>query len=121
MTEPATTPTDRRTRVVRAVMAHRKSSGDPVAFSADDVRVVYDDRLLELSLSEPERDRLDALLAEYPVFKVKQPETRKAAEGTVFVSAIADPKHLADFVDECLVRVYGRADDYGLSVESPPR
>ena len=120
MTDPATTPTDRRKRVVRAVMAHRKD-GDPVTFRADDppedARVTYDDRLLELAVSAAERDRLDAFLAEYPVFKVKQPETRKAPEGTVFVSAIADPKHLADFVEDCFRQVYDRGEGYGLSVE----
>lgn len=116
MTEPATTPTDRRKRVVRAVMAHRKG-GDPVAFHAGDDRVGYDDRLLELDVADAERDRLDALLAEYPVFKRKQPETRKAPERTVFVSAIADPKHLADFVEDCFRQVYDRPEDYPLTVE----
>jgi hypothetical protein len=116
MTDPATTPTDRRKRVVRAVMAHRKD-GTPATFVAGDVRVTYDDRLLELTVDEAERDRLDVLLAEYPVFKVKQPETRKAPEGTVVVSAIADPKHLADFVDDCFRQVYDRTDDYPLVVD----
>lgn len=116
MTDSASTPTDRRKLVVRAVMAHRKEGGDPVGFLAGDDRVAYDDRLLELTVSGDERDRLDALLAAYPVFKIKQPETRKAPEGTVFVSAIADPKHLADFVDDCFRRVYDRGEDYALAV-----
>lgn len=116
MTDTATAPTDRRKLVVRAVMAHRKQ-GDPAVFEAEDTRVVYDDRLLELSVSDAEHDRLDALLREYPVFKIKQPETRKAGGETVFVSAIADPKHLADFVDDCFQQVYGRGEAYELSVE----
>lgn len=116
MTEAATTPTDRRKLVVRAVMAHRKQ-GTPAVFHADGVRLAYDDRLLELSVSPAARDRLDDLLAEYPVFKLKQPETRKAPQGTVFVSAIADPKHLADFIEDCFVRVYECAAEYALTVE----
>jgi hypothetical protein len=97
-------------------MAHRKD-GTPATFVAGGTRITYDDRLLELAVSAADRDRLDSLLAEYPVFKVKQPETRKAPEGTVFVSAIADPKHLADFVDDCFRQVYDRGESYGLSVE----
>lgn len=117
MTAPASTSTDRRKLVVRAVQAHRKEGGDPVGFHAGDDRVTYDDRLLELAVDDAERERLDALLVEYPVFKLKQPETRKAPEGTVFVSAIADPKHLADFVEDCFRRVYDHDDDYALAVD----
>ncbi|WP_255195392.1 hypothetical protein [Halorarius litoreus] len=116
MAEPATTPTDRRKLVVSAVLTHRKQ-GTPAVFHADGVRLAYDDRLLELSVSPAARDRLDDLLAEYPVFKVKQPETRKAPDGTVFVSAIADPKHLADFVEDCFRRVYEREKAYALTVD----
>jgi hypothetical protein len=60
--------------------------------------------------------RLDAVLAEFPVFKVAHPETRKADEGVVHVSAIADPKHAADFVETLFREVYDRPEDYRLWV-----
>lgn len=88
------------------------SAGGPV-----DARLGYEDRLLSLDLSGDERERLAALLDDFPVFKVKRPETRKAPDGTVYVSAIADPKHLADFVEECFRRVFDLEEDYGLVVK----
>ncbi|WP_255149015.1 hypothetical protein [Halorarius halobius] len=116
MSDPATDPDARRTAIVRAVMAHRREAGDPVAFHACDERVRYDDRLLELGVSDAQRERLDALLDDYPVFKLKQPETRTAPDGTVFVAAIADPKHLADFLEDCFRQVYGHGEGYALTV-----
>lgn len=88
------------------------SAGDPA-----DARIEYEDRLLSLDLSGEERERMTALLDDFPVFKVTQPETRKASNGTVYVSAIADPKHLADFVEDCFRRVFGLGEDYGLVVK----
>lgn len=117
MSETAETPADRRTLVVQAVASHRREAGDAVAFVADGARVEYDDRLVTLSVDADRRGRLDELLADYPVFKVKQPATRKAPKGTVHVSAIADPKHLADFVEDCFRRLYGLDPDYQLAVK----
>lgn len=132
MAEPAEDPGSRRTLVVRAVTAHRREGGGPVVFTAGDAtpddsaaddptaddptvaRLEYEDRVLVLDLSDEERERLATLLDDFPVFKVKQPETRKAPDGTVYVSAIADPKHLADFVEDCFRRVYDREEDYRL-------
>lgn len=119
MTETADDPGSRRTLVVRAVTAHRREGGGPVVFTAGDpadARLEYEDRLLALALSGEQRDRLAALLDDFPVFKIKQPETRKAPDGTVYVSAIADPKHLADFVEDCFRRVYDLGEDYRLVV-----
>lgn len=119
MTETADDPASRRTLVVRAVTAHRREGGGPVVFAAGeaaDSRLEYEDRLVSLDLSREERDRLAALLDDFPVFKVKQPETRKAPDRTVYVSAIADPKHLADFVEDCFRRVFGLGEGYRLVV-----
>lgn len=117
MNETADTPDDRRTLVVRSVVNHRREGGDPVAFVAGGDRIEYDDRLVTLAVDADERDELDDLLADYPVFKIKQPATRKAPEGTVRVSAIADPKHLADFVEDCFLRVHGLDSDYRLTTD----
>jgi hypothetical protein len=80
------------------------------------VRVEYADRLFALEVSTAERDALDEHLGSFPVFKVKQPETRKAPGGTVYVSAIADPKHAADFLEGTFRTVYGLPAEYELRV-----
>lgn len=116
MTDVATTPGARRTRIVRAVEAHRREGGEPVELRAGGVRLRYEDRELTLPVSEAQRDRLDALMASYPVFKLAQPATRKAPEGTVVVAAIADPKHLADFCEDCFREVHGLDEGYALTV-----
>lgn len=107
-------PDDRQTLLVREVMRARRE-GETVTFRARDATVEYADRLLRVEVDDDERDALDALLDEFPVFKVKQPETRKADESVVYVSAIADPKHAADFVEAAFRRAFGLPGDYRLS------
>lgn len=116
MDDAATEPTGRRRLLVRQLMARRGQS-DTVTVRADERTLRYGDRVLELSVGESERSRLDDLLDEYPVFKVKQPATRKAADDTVHVAAVADPKHLADFIEDCCRRVYELPETYRLRVE----
>ncbi|RXK51779.1 hypothetical protein [Halorientalis pallida] len=112
---------ERRTRIAEAITAHRRAGSQSpvlVAVAADDPPYVeYCDREIVVHVDEAERDRLDALLAEFPVFKIAQPATRKAPDGEVHVSAIADPKHAADFLDTLFLDVFDRADDYALDVE----
>ena len=91
-------------------------AGDPVE-SEDERRLRYGDRQLTLFLGATERDRLDELLDGYPVFKLDAPATRKSEDGTVYVSAVADPKHLADFIEDCCRQVYDLSAEYVLSVE----
>ena len=91
-------------------------ASDPVE-SRDERRIRYGDRQLTLFPDATERDRLDELLDEYPVFKLDAPATRKSEDGTVYVSAVADPKHLADFIEDCCQQVYGLPAGYVLSVE----
>jgi hypothetical protein len=130
----ADAPGDRRALVAEAVFAHRARDSEAAAFEAGDRRLDYADRVVTVPVGRREetgdadtpddaddgdaelRDRLGALLDGYPVFKVDQPATRKADDDVVYVSAIADPKHVADFVDDCFRRVYGRPNDYELWV-----
>ncbi|MFC5972639.1 hypothetical protein ACFPYI_14975 [Halomarina salina] len=116
MTDTADTPQDRLVAFVRAVNAQRTGGGDGVAFESDAGRLDYADRTVTLELGDEERERLDALLDEYPVFKVKQPETRKAPDGVVVLSAIADAKHLADFLESVFRDVFDADEGYELRV-----
>lgn len=112
----ASEPAQRRALIAEAVTAHRRRDSEAAVFEAGDVRVRYADRVIRLDVDPDERDRLDAVLGEFPVFKRKQPETRKAEEGVVYVSAIADAKHAADFLEAAFREVYGRAEGYELRV-----
>lgn len=120
----ATDPRERLALAVDAVSAHRSRASEGVTLEGhagegeDDrhARVEFADRLVRLELDASAREGLDTFLGSFPVFKVKQPETRKAAEGVVYVSAIADPKHAAEFVDGLFREVYGLGDAYELRV-----
>jgi hypothetical protein len=112
----AETPEKRRALLAEAVLAHRKRDSDRTVFETDETepptRIVFSDGQIEFAVDDTERDRLTDLLGEFPVFKVAQPETRKADDGTVFVSAITDPKHAADFLDTAFRAVYDLPEDY---------
>lgn len=113
---------ERLALAVDAVATHRVRGSEGAVFEAVDtdgnrsVRVEYADRLFTLTVSPDERDALSDHLDSFPVFKLKQPETRKAPEGTVHVSAIADPKHAADFLEGTFRAVYDLPADYELRV-----
>jgi hypothetical protein len=111
---------DRLALAVDAVTAHRERGSEGAVFEGVDgdrtVRVEYADRLFTLTVSAEERGTLDDHLGAFPVFKLKQPETRKAPEGTVHVSAIADAKHAADFLEGTFRSVYDLPADYELRV-----
>lgn len=119
-------PEGRRRAMVEAVVAARRDDAavvfearleDQAGDGGDRARVVYDDRTLRLELGDDERERLEALLAEYRVFKVAQPATRKADSGVVYLSAVTDPKHASDFLEALFSEVYGAPTDYELVVE----
>lgn len=117
----ATTPEARRQAIVRAVVDARQTDG-AVTFLArgtdgDEVAVEYRDRSLRLELEDAGRDRLEDLLSEYHVFKVEQPATRRADPGILYLSAVTDPKHLADFVDALFRDVHGLDAGYAMTVE----
>ena len=117
MSPQATTPVDRRRLVVEAIVAHRREGGDPIVFEGAETRIEYDDRRLRVELGADERDRIESLLSEYHVFKIKQPDTRKADDGVVYLSAVTDPKHAADFVESLFRELYGADEEYELRVE----
>lgn len=125
---PATSPADRKRLAVRAIARHRSREDgvDFVARASDrQVGITYADRIITLDLGEAgaatdagsARAALDELLASFPVFKLQQPETRKAQDGIVHVSALADPKHAADFIEACYREVFGLGPAYELVVE----
>ena len=111
-------PGERLGLVAEAVTAHRERGSEGAIFesASTEGRVEYADRVLTLEVTPGHRERLDDLLGEFPVFKIEQPATRKAPEGVVHVSAIADPKHAADFVEGVFRRVYGAGEGYELRV-----
>ena len=117
-------PESRRRAMVSAVVSARRDD-ESVTFESrpggadqrDPPRVVYEDRSLRLEVDDAGRERLEALLSEYRVFKVAQPETRKADPGVVHLSAVTDPKHAADFVEALFREVHGAPADYELAVE----
>jgi hypothetical protein len=111
-------PETRRRALVRAVVEARRTE-TPVAFEGAGHSITYADRTLRLEAGPDERDRLDELLSEYRVFKVKQPETRKADPGVVHLSAVTDPKHAADFLEALFRTVYGADEGYELRVAEP--
>ena len=119
-------PEGRRRAMVAAIVAARRDD-EPVTFAADLAdgaatdrpRVVYEDRSLRLELDEGRRERLEDLLSEYRVFKVEQPATRKAEPGIVYLSAVTDPKHAADFLEALFRTVYGADEGYELRVTEP--
>lgn len=102
--------------VAETIAAHRERGSEGAVFEGAGGRVEYADRVLTLELDGPARERLEDLLGEFPVFKIEQPATRKAPEGVVHVSAIADPKHAADFVEGVFRMVYGADEGYELRV-----
>lgn len=111
---------ERLALAVDAVTTHRTRGSEGVVFEGVDgdrrVRVEYADRLFTLPVSADERDALAEHLGSFPVFKLKQPETRKAPDGTVYVSAIADPKHAADFLEGSFRTVYDLPEGFELRV-----
>ena len=126
MTDPDATT--RRAKIAEAITAHRKGgSQSPVLFvagePADDADpaerpfVDYEDRQITVDVSDAERERLDELMSEFSVFKIAQPATRKAPDSVVCVSAIADAKHAADFVDRIFLDVFETGPSYDLFVE----
>lgn len=110
----ADTAQDRLALVAEAITAHRTRTSERAEFETDAGRLAYSDRTITLDLTDTERERLDSLFESFPVFKIEQPATRKAAAGTVHISALADPKHTADFVEHVFRSVYEQDDEYEL-------
>jgi len=123
---PATAPADRRRLLARAVADHRSREADITFVGRDgdrEARLSYGDRVVAMDLARAGRPQraarhaLEEVLDDFPVFTLKQPETRKARAGEVFVSALADAKHAADFLETCFLEVFGLGLEYELMVE----
>jgi len=114
----ASTQAARQQAIVSAIVEARRTDGS-VAFLAAGTgdRIAYEDRRLRIEVDPEKRAGLETLLAEYHVFKLQQPATRKADEGVVYLSAVTDPKHAADFVDALFREVHGVEADYELRVD----
>lgn len=110
----ADTAQDRLALVAEAITAHRKRNSERVVFETDAGRLTYADRTITLDLTDTERERLTDLFESFPVFKIEQPATRKADTGTVHISALADPKHTADFIEHVFRAVYELDEAYEL-------
>jgi hypothetical protein len=110
----AAEPAGRLSLLTEAVTAHRRRAGEGVIVESDRARLWYDDRRVRLELDERQRDRLEELLGSFPAFKIKQPDTRKADPGVVYVSAVADPKRVGDFIEGVFRRVVDEPEDYEL-------
>ena len=110
---PSETP-ERRRRLLVSQLVESRRSNEPVVFEASGRSIEYDDRVIRLELDADERNRLETLRSTYHVFKIKQPETMKADGGVVYLSAVTDAKHAADFVDSLFREVYGLGDEFEL-------
>lgn len=110
----ADTAQDRLALATEAITAHRNRNSEGAAFETDAGRLTYSDRTITLDLTDTERERLESLFESFPVFKIEQPATRKADPGIVHISALADPKHTADFIEHVFRTVYEQDEEYEL-------
>jgi hypothetical protein len=115
----ADTPADRKQLLVGRIVEARRTGG-PTTFEAEDIEVTYGDRTIELEVTPDARDRLESILSEYHVFKIQQPETRKADDGVVVLSAVTDAKRAADFVESLFREVHGLDERYALRASDEP-
>lgn len=124
-------PAGRRKLAAEAINAHREQGspyltlkadpadieGDPADEDAEEAPpwIQFSEDVLNLDVTDEERERLDALLSEFPAFKVRQLEQPETAEGTnVRIGALADAARVAQFVDRTFQEVYGLPEDFQL-------
>ncbi|WP_435194911.1 hypothetical protein [Natronomonas sp. EA1] len=103
---------ERRVTLVRALHAHRGET-ETLRIEAGGETLEFSNSVLRVPAPV---ETVEPFLAEHPVFKVKQPETRKASEGVTFVSAKADANHLAGFIDAVFEDLFSLGDGYDLAV-----
>ena len=130
----ASDPAERRKLVADAISAHRERASpfltleaDPEVPEADGdedeatvipwVQFADEERVLNLDLTDEELDRLEALLNEFPAFKIRELTQPEEAEGTnVQLGAMADANRVAQFVDRAFREVYGLDEEFRLWV-----
>ena len=126
---------DRQKLVADAVTAHRERGSPYLTLEADRPSASEteegdeDDTVLEplwvqlsgdvlnLDCTDAEVERVKALLAEFPAFKIRNLESPEDVEGTnVRVGALADAARIGQFVDRVFQDVYELDSDYRLWV-----
>lgn len=104
-----------------AIAAHRERDSAFTTIEADaDLDeeqgppwVQFADGIVNLDCTEAELDRLKELLSSFPAFKINELHRPEDAEGVnVRVSALADGKRIAEFVDRTFRAVYELPEDY---------
>jgi len=138
----ADTPTDRRKLFADAVTAHRnrgsafltieaETVGQPSFGGGDDDAeqdseegaedeaedpapwLQFAEKTFNLDVTDAEHERLNALVDDYPEFRVDALESPDTAEGTnVRITARSDANRLADFADRVFTEVYEHDDGY---------
>lgn len=124
-------PAGRQKLVAEALAAHRERASpfltlevDPadVEGDADEgpapwIQFAGDENVLNLDCSDEERERLEALLDEFPAFKIRELNEPDEAEGTnVRIGALADAGRIGQFVDRAFRDVYQLDEAYRLWV-----
>lgn len=118
-------PADRQLLYAEAIRAHR-TRGSPyitVMTEIDDGEgestpepapwVQFADNVFNLDCTNAELDRLKELLGQFPAFTIEALERPEDAKGTnVRVSARADEKRLAEFVERTFRVVYELDEEY---------
>ena len=132
----ADTPTDRRKLFADAVTAHRTRGSAFLTIEAETVEepsfgggdepeeeddadeepdpwLQFAEKTFNLDVTDDEHDRLNALIDDYPEFRVDALESPDTAEGTnVRITARSDANRLADFADRVFTDVYERDESY---------
>ena len=131
----ADTPTDRRKLFADAVTAHRTRGSAFLTIEADTVEepsfgtdeaaedddaeadpdpwLQFAEKTFNLDVTDAEHERLNALVDDYPEFRVDALESPDSAEGTnVRITARSDANRLADFADRVFTEIYERDDGY---------
>ena len=124
-------PADRQLLYAEAISAHRTRGSPYLTIEAEITTetgeddgadgaapsptpwVQFGDNVFNLDCTDTELDRLKDLLREFPAFTIEALERPEDAEGTnVRVSAMADEKRLAEFVERTFRVVYELEEDY---------
>jgi len=128
-------PTERRKLFADAVTAHRTRGSEFLTIEAQEPEtpsfgseeaeeddegtetvppwLQFAEKTFNLDVTDEEQDRLNALVDDYPEFRIDALESPDTAEGTnVRISARSDANRLADFADRVFQEVYDLGEEY---------